>query len=505
MPGRTMAGNIKEFTSPVEGFKPSDGGMDALAHVGRIEKENLDQAGRAYGDIAEEAGSTIDNYEYMHEVSQGSAGLAVMHNNMITAWNKTAAATDPNDNTIQQQFMDQANDQLSSWQDGFQTKRGQAWAENQVNDTRNHLWEKTSADMSIRAGEAIQKDYVTTLENRSQLAGKDISTLDHSLGQVDALIAAHQDAGYLDQKQRDSLSYDMKNELVKGSLKGLADNNPQQAMAVLKTGKFDDYLSAGEQKQLDGYAQTQLQGKQIDQQRKQQSQQFNQDAKAAQVNGEYIGKLAEGQAPLASQIISDPNLTTQQKTAWIAKNGILALPESTLHAPNYGDSFDKATQSIYGGQGITPDGLLAGIRRGEFTPVGAAQLQKLSDMSKTPQGRAELNAQKPVLTYAQSQIVKGGGSGLDPKGEALYNQYLQTFYQTWDANIKKGITPAQMSDPKDKEYLGNLAQQFKRNDAQAIADVTKVAPKISVPSLPAAQPSKAVKAWVIKDGQLVPQ
>lgn len=488
-----MPGNIKEFESPIDKLQPSETGAETLARMGRVEKENYDEAGRMYGGLVRQGGKEVDDFEYNQEVSQGAAALAVMHNNMITSWNKTTAATDPNDSTIQQKFIDSSNDQLSSWEGSFTTKRGQEWATNAADSMSNHLWEKTSADMGTRAGIAAVNNLTTTVRNMADTAGKDFTTLDQSLSQVDKLLAAQTEVGYIAPKQQAVISSDMKNELVKSSLKNLADRKPEQAMAAIQSGKFSDYMSAGEEKQLSQYAQVQAHGQQIDAARKQQTEQYMKQEKSVKANSDYMGQLVSGKTPLASQIISDTNLSTQQKAAWVSKNGILALPENTLRSPEYGDNFGRAAQGIYDGKALSPDGILAGVRRGEFTPNGAAQLQKLAAMAKTPAGVAEMNAQKPILRDAQNDIVKGVN---DPNGQKLYNQYLHTFYQTWDANIQKGITPAQMADPKSKEYLGNLTTQFKRNDAQAIADVTKAS---------AQKPAKAaaVKQWVIQGGKLV--
>lgn len=293
-----MADNIKQFTSPVDKLQPSETGVDAIARMGRIDKENYDQAGREYGQIAKQAGEQIDNYEYMQEVSQGAAALAVMHNNMTTAWNKQAAATDPNDDTLQQRFMDSANDQLSKWQDGFSTERGQKWAMEHAQDLQSHLWQTTSADMGIRAGKAIVGNLKTTLENLSSVAGKDFSSIDPSLSQVDSLIANQKQSGYLDQKQFTLLSADMKNEIVKSGLKGLADKSPSDAIEAVANGKFNSYLSNEDRRELVSYSKGVQQVKLEDQQRAQENaeraqQQRNEEAadKISSLHNQDTGQL----------------------------------------------------------------------------------------------------------------------------------------------------------------------------------------------------------------------
>lgn len=495
-----MPGNIDQYNAPTDKLQPSSAGDETIAHMARVDKSNYDEAGRAYDTTLKGIGSQVENYQYMQEVSQGSAALAVMHNNMAMQWNKTAAGTDPNDTSIQQTYMDQANEQLGQWQDGFQTKRGQEWAMSQADGMRNHLWEKTSADMSIRAGKALVGNLTTTLSNLSDAAYKDPTTIDQALSHVDGLVGAIKEGnnGVLPASSIDSMdtmSADMKNEIVKAGMKGLSEKNPQAAMNVLKGGTFDNYLSTQEKQQMQSYAQNQALSKQTDADNKDKVQQQDKAQAAEKANGQYLGNLIQGQVPSASDIISNKDLTPRQKSLWTARDGILSQPLSQLQNPTFGDGFSQASQALYQGRSLTPDGLLFGIHNGDLTPAGAAQLQKMQALAKTPEGLASLNAQKQILPEMKSQIVKGSSDANDPNGVQNYNNFLNAFYTQWDKATSQGVTPAQLTDPKDVNYIGKLAQNFKRSDAQAIADVMK--------SANTAPPKAAVKNWVIEDGKLV--
>jgi hypothetical protein len=118
---------------------------------------------------------------------------------------------------------------------------------------------------------------------------------------------------------------------------------------------------------------------------------------------------------------------------------------------------------------------------------------------KTPQGRAEINAQNQVLQQMRAQIVKGGPTANDPQGEKIYNNMLNSFYSAWDAGIKSGKSPAQLADPNSKDYIGNLANTFKRSDTQALADVTN-APQKPVGLLPPVEKRVVGKAYTNPSG-----
>lgn len=495
-----MPDNIAQYNAPTDKLQPSSAGDETIARMARVEKENIDEAGRAYGTAIKGVGEQVENYQYMQEVSQGSAALALMHNNMATQWNKTAASTDPNDTTIQQNFMDDANQKLSDWEGSFQTKRGQAWANTQADSMRNHLWEKTSADMGQRAGTAMVNNLTTTLGGYSSAAYSDPTSVDFALKQADALTSAKKEAlaGTLDTKQLsqiDTITGDMKNEIVKSGIKGWADKNPQMASQILDKGIYDNYMNGDEKAQLQSYTDSQISARQTDADNKSQMQQQQKAQASDKANGEYLGNLMQGKMPSASDIIADNNLTRQQKSLWTAKDGILSRPLSQMTSPAYGDGFAQASQNVYSGRAVTPDSLLYGIYKGDLTPAGAAQIQKMAAMAKTPEGMASLNSQQQVLSDMKSQIVKGGADANDPVGVKNYNKFLNTFYTQWDKATSQGITPTQLSDPDDANYIGKLAQGYKRSDAQAISDVLK--------SANTAPPKATVKNWVIKDGQLI--
>lgn len=500
-----MADNIAQYTSPVDKITPSETGAETLARMGRVEKENYDEAGRSYGSTLKDIGSSVDNFEYLQEVSQGSAALAVMHNNLAATWNTLSSQTNPNDTSIQQKYMDDANSQLEKWQSSFGTKRGQDWALNQADSMRTHLWDRTSADMTSRAGSAAVKNLTTTLTNLSEVAHKDPTSLDQLLGQTDAIISAAKENsnGVLRPEQVDKLGGigdDMKNEIVKSAFKGMSDNNPAAAKATLASGKFDRYLTDDDKDKINGYADAIAHGKQVDAARSQTMKTLQTQQANVKANNSYLSSLNQGGIPLASEVISNPALTTQQKSMWVSKNGILNMPADKLHDPTYGQNFSQAVQAVYSGQGYTPDGLLQGIRKGEISPQGAQQLSNMSAAMKTPEGIAQLNAQKQVLDDVRAQVIKGGGVVSDPVGQKNYNAFLQSFYQHWDTAINKGVSVSELTDPKNSNYIGNLAQGFKRNDAQAISDVMSAAKS---PPAPTAPKATAVKKWAIKNGALV--
>lgn len=511
-----MAGNIQQYTSPIDQLHPDSNGDLALARAARGIGAEYHQMGQDYEQAIDRGlgpeAKQIDQHEAMSEISQGSAALAAIHNNFTTQWNQMASKTDPNDTSIQGKFLnDNVEPTLQKFQEGFNTEAGQKWGQDRANELRMHYTEKTAADMSTRAGNATVENAKTTLNQLSTAAYRDPSSMDASMGQIDALVAAAKEhnTGNLTPEQINKLgdlSVDAKNEIVKSGLKGLADGtpgagngNPKAVIQAVESGKFDDYLKPGEAGTLIRYAQHQDDTQGVEREHQAQVVQAQKTAANSQEVQGIFSSLASGKGYPATLAFANVKLTTQQKNDLVAKNdGILTLPQDFLTSPKYGDNFGQIAQSVYEGQPISAAALTAGVRRQEITPAGAAQLQALSDKMRTPEGLAETNAQSQVLQQMRSQIVKGGPNAFDPKGETIYNNMLNSFYSAWDAGIKSGKSPAELADPESKSYIGNIASTFKRSDTQAIADVTT--PRAPAASIPPADKREINKAYTNQNG-----
>lgn len=483
-------GNIAQFNSPIDEIHPSEIGVDALAQAGRRIGATYNQIGQDYkgaiDNVAGPAAKIVDQHDAMQDISEGAHALAAGTTNLQTQWNQFVQKSDPNDKSIQGTFLDNNLEPfLDQFQNGFTTDKGKEWALTQADRLRDHFTTTTNADMSTRAGDAVIQNSVGQMNQLKNGAYKDPQSTDIALQQVDAYYdaAKEHNSGLLSAKQLttvDVAKQDAKNEIVKNAIKGYADSDdpkgPDKARAILNSGAYDKYIPGEEQATLNKYIDNQDSARQVETQQKQQASAAQQVKQNSQEVSGIFQSVASGQGYPATVAYGNQKLSTQQKNDFVSKDGILSLPHEFLTSPAYGDNFGSVAKSIYGGQPITAEGLTAGVRRQEITPAGAIQLQAISDKMKTADGLAEVNAQKQVLVTMQSQIVKGGPNANDPAGQKIYNNMLNSFYPAWDAAIKAGKSPAQLADPDSNDYIGNIANGFKRTDAQALADVTKATP-----------------------------
>ena len=491
-------GNIAQFNAGEGAFKATDEGAHALSEAGYMEGKLYRQAGEDAKQGVENLGKPFaemaDQHAFMDEVSTGSATWSTMLNNNTQAWNKIASQPGAaQDKTLQEKFLnDTLEPQLQQFQNGFTTERGQNWALSRADDLRQEFFKKTSADMSTLAGEGRLQDFKTNLNQLAATTYRDPSSTDAAFAHVDETLKAVTDntQGQLTPEQIakfDTLAADMKNEIAKNTVKGLADNvSPEKAKAVLDSGTLDKYIPANEQAELHQYIASQKIAREVQAQQQREQQQYKEIQVNEKTTHDIFSDISSGKMISATTAFSAKGLSPQQRADFISSDksnpGILMLPRSWLTSPEFGPGFTETAEALQRGEGVTPAGLTKGVRMyvtnpaQAITPAGAARLQEIQDKMKTPEGAYEVQMQNSVLDNLKDQLTVGGRYATDQKGKEIYSGMQNTFYTLWDSEIKSGKKPADLANPDSKEYIGNAFMTMKRTPAQGMADVINTKP-----------------------------
>lgn len=142
----------------------------------------LAATGRAVGSSIEAGGAAAVQYLEHKDISQGAPAFARLMEQKTQQWNDAVKNADPNDPTVAAKFMDSLEGDLTKFRDeGFLTEGGQKWAEAHVDALRQHMAEKTQADMSTLAGQAAVVNQQQTINSLSSTVHGDPSSLDFSL------------------------------------------------------------------------------------------------------------------------------------------------------------------------------------------------------------------------------------------------------------------------------------------------------------------------------------
>jgi hypothetical protein len=161
--------NIRTFDTPALELRPSEIGVEATAAAARRGGAFYNQAAQAMQTLGQHAGSAIKDageaavkWETHRQISAGAPVMAQMEDSFGEAWKKKInnPDLDPNDPTIAGTFRAGMEPAFDRFRNGFHTEEGRLWAEKRIDDFREQMFHKTSADISNLAAEAVHTNYI---------------------------------------------------------------------------------------------------------------------------------------------------------------------------------------------------------------------------------------------------------------------------------------------------------------------------------------------------------
>jgi hypothetical protein len=255
--------NIPGFDTPNLGLQPTETGINARVQSAYRGRALFDQAANATAQAGAKLGAGIAaagqaavQYESHREISAGAAHGAQMLANLTDDWNKTAqeaAQKDPNDPSVAPRWREQTLEQkLEEFKSGFNTEQSQQWAEHFTEQVRNHMFEKTTADMSGLAKIAADSNARTVANTLSNTAINDPSAVPFLLQSVD-----HQIGGIIDSspnirgvdaaRAKIEIGEKTKEAIVKAGFYGAIQNaQDPEAIAAIWTKKYPQYINGAE-------------------------------------------------------------------------------------------------------------------------------------------------------------------------------------------------------------------------------------------------------------------
>lgn len=274
--------NITQYENPVSGLQPDERGIDAnlqsarragafFNQAGEAVSSVGDQIGRNIGSTIRDAGNVAVDYAQHQEISHGAAAYAGLNDQLTQAWNQTAKTADPNDPSVAQKFREQTLEPaLEKFGQGFLTEGGQKWAETRVDALRNHMFEKTAADMGTLAGDAVSVNVKTMANSMSNTAMTDPSSVPHLLDSIDSSVGAMVDSspnikGVVAQGAKIKLTETMREAIVKaGAIGAIQKASDPEAEAAKWGAQYPQYINGAELKMLGANARQQLRADRID-------------------------------------------------------------------------------------------------------------------------------------------------------------------------------------------------------------------------------------------------
>lgn len=493
--------NIKTFDAPQLGLNPTETGIQANTQAayraGRFFNQQAQATEEVGGELARGIGGDVKavgdvalQYMEHREISHGAAAYAQLNDDLTQQWNDTAKNADPNDPTVAAKFREQTLEPaLEKYRQNFLTEGGQKFAEARVDSLRNHMFEKTSADMSSLAKDAVAVNVKQTANSLSNTAMTDPSAVPHLLDSADGLVggmvsSAPNIKGADSARARMQLTETMKESIVKaGAVGAIQNSNDPEGEAARWGAKYPNYINGAELKQLGAYAKSQqranlLTEKQLQQFQKQQET----DAAHKELSKTFTDSVQfdeNGNVSIKPSFYKDimkveqahPGVATERAKAMI----------------NFGEAQTKEKREIVNDDPDAVSQLYTGLfdqnkPTTDTDILRAAVEKKLSPHTQTTllqleKSLAESPLKGPIwqdtMAAAKDQLVVNvpGIPGKDNVGISNFAKFAQMFIPDYLAKKRSGTLPPNALDVNDPQSMISQAMApFKRTQSQRLSD-----------------------------------
>lgn len=489
--------NITEFDAGNLRLQPSEIGVESTAAAGRRIGVYGSQIAGSYERLGAEAGQTIRlagdaAVEHMahQEISAGAPSGAQLFADQLEKKDAAIKAIDPNDPhygqkvelAVKQWRDEQLEPALDQFKQGFNTEKGQQWAENFIDRTRQTMFVHSTADVATAAGIGIHNSARTLVNTATSTVFRDPSMLDSQLDLVEhgltGLVQSSPVKGTEAARIQSETTEKAKEQIVKSAIQGaIMRGAPWQQIA----NKYPDYVNGAEMKSFERaeVAQTKAieansRAAELEQRRLQ-----AEDAKnsIAKINGDYLktdptsGHVTVGPGyftALTELAIRNPQAGNEART-WInwgmKLNDRAAKAEKIVsdpaHLQDLGDRIldpDKPT---------TVNDTIRAETQGDLSHADGNRLRHLIDLrDKMPND--------PTFKFATDQAkaqIEGGSPVSKLHAAGKYAAFMQDFMTEYMRERSLGTIPANALDLTDPNSLiSQKLAPYKRSIGQTVKD-----------------------------------
>lgn len=486
--------NIRELDAPKGlGIQPTEMGIDAAVRAGRTIGANYNEAGSAIAGIGERASGAIQaagdaavRYVEHRETMAGAKAFTDLTQNITDEWNKTAKGADPNDPAVAAKFRAEVLEpKLEKMRDSFLTEGGQKFADAKIAGLREHMFEKTSADMASLAAAAVSSNMREMANTTSNTAMTDPSAVPFLLKNVDSDVGtlvgnSPNIKGAVAAKAQIELSEKMKESIVKAGAIGAIRNSSDPEKTADEWGaRYPKYINGAELKQLGQEAKRQRNADISTQRWNDHLAKVAREDQSDETEKGYLRKLysddpKERASVSAKAIVNDQNLTrtSMERLTRFVDREMKPETDARISARTSADFMrqmrdpnldeQKVSDALYEARAKDPGD------PGSLSKADFADLQKQLIDRKTPQGMA--------LQQDRAEFFKRFAPTIDPTmGDVQSIQFghhtalgMTKMYEAEKAarrmeeDLKKqGKDPHALYDPSSPDFFGKPANIMK--------------------------------------------
>lgn len=465
---------VPTYETPALDIRPSETGIDALQQAARRTGAFYGQAAEDYSQLGQRTASALKGAmdvalqaEEHRETTAGAKNFATLVANKTDEWNKIAASADPNDPTLKQKFLDQLEPDLDKFaSDGFITENGQKFAQAHVAQFRQHMFEKTTADMSRNAGLAAHANTRETENKLSNNAYNDPSSLDFTLktweDSINGIVGSSPNLGANAGTVRTTLLEHGREAIVKSAAIG-AITRTGQVPGWVTDSKYSKYVNGAELEQFRKAAESVRKADLVAENTLKHQRQQDSDRKATLDANKAFTDSVKVDPNDPNKIIIDPALArraldvaNRNPDAANAKHeaeGLINWMQSKQreHAEVIVDNpqvkADFLARLGDGNKPLTKSDILGAEARGELSTRTGGIFRQMTD----EMGPHLLH--DPLVHSAVTAASERVGVGLVGDGHERYANFMQAFWPQYLAQKNAGTLKPNALDLKDETSL----------------------------------------------------
>lgn len=474
--------NIREYTNKIDGIEtnPLSRAANAYSDLARTKAYAGQAIGRSIGSGIAEIGEGVQAYrdeverhDTMTEITQAAPVIGKAQLDLNTEYNQGMATVDDNlaADYAQKFLTERFEPEAQKLMDSATTEGGKKYIFGQIQSWREHMQNKVSADLSTKAGAAVQKNLTASVRLNSTMVQGDPTTRELALGNIDnSWNQIRENNKYLTPQQiaaGDEYVVKAKDDINEAYFTGLILANPTAAKEKLMNDADPAVkeLPVDQRMRLLGSAEA-WEGRKsadVNYQREQAEREIK--AKSEAKAGTYLESFYQGGKFVIppgtdERIIHDPDLTQ-------ADQGRLFTMINKIQRFGEGQGDDGVFNRFYAatltGKPPTQVEIAEAVTNNQLKPSEANTLLK---MTKTADGKTPPSATEVVkATYAEATAKlnpkNGMGASLmaDGTGEARVKDFSIWMNQLLDSGRAQGMADDDILS--DKRNIEKIQQEIR--------------------------------------------
>jgi len=456
---------IRQYEAGDLTIRPDDRASSASANAARAVGALMQTAGnlqmdKGVGEVIRLGGKAVYDFTEARERSAGAATAAEMQHNLTKTWDQWVKDADPNDPELADKFRTTVmQPALDKWRESFWTEGGQQYADRTLAQTRDHFFQKTTADMSTLAGEAAALNARRATNLLTNMVKDDPSALTLAMTSLDdSVVAAVRSSPNITGTQAAKLVKGLKQEgmeaIVLAAVTGAIQRNPTEGVKLASDPRFAPFISGEKVKSLEAFARSEQRAARAEERYNEVAKERLEQKQSDATEIDILKRIEAGEKVTKADMLDLPpeQLNRQAKERLLSRMETMARREEALPAVSRPIYLDLSSRIRLPEEDPNRVKSLDEIweAQKDLTHADFNRLVNQFREQRTPDG-AQLQERERAFFESLKPQFNGD---LDKEGpQRLYNLQMEYFRRKGEL-MQQGKSPYLLLDPASPEYMG---------------------------------------------------